>query len=79
MYAGTTPGPVGLNFGQAERGAYKEVILPIFARFMKSCYSEYLLFLVFSGYLIYALSPGQLQESSAVVPGPPVFSSVHGP
>ncbi|KAJ3503694.1 hypothetical protein NLJ89_g8319 [Agrocybe chaxingu] len=39
VHSGATPGPVQMNFGQAERAAYKEVLVPVFSRFLKKVYS----------------------------------------
>ncbi|PPQ76893.1 hypothetical protein CVT26_000663 [Gymnopilus dilepis] len=39
VHAGLTPGDVKMNFGRSERAAYKDVIVPIFGRFLKKCFS----------------------------------------
>ena len=40
LHAGTTSGVVKMNFGRAERAAYRDYILPIFGRFLRKCYCE---------------------------------------
>ncbi|KJA13978.1 hypothetical protein HYPSUDRAFT_209087 [Hypholoma sublateritium FD-334 SS-4] len=39
VHSGVTSGSVKMNFGRSERVAYKETIIPIFARFLRKCYS----------------------------------------
>ncbi|KAF9471899.1 hypothetical protein BDN70DRAFT_819435 [Pholiota conissans] len=39
MHSGTTSGPVAMNFGRSERVSYKQFVVPIFANFLKKCYT----------------------------------------
>lgn len=39
FHSETTAGPVQSNFGQAERAAYKEYVVPLYSRFLQRCYS----------------------------------------
>lgn len=41
-YAGKTPGPNGLDFGHAERDAFKEKIRPSIKSFVQKVWCEYL-------------------------------------
>lgn len=43
MHAGCIPGPVRMNFGQAFRTDYREVIVPLFGQYLKRCYSMFVL------------------------------------
>ncbi|EDR08989.1 uncharacterized protein LACBIDRAFT_296646 [Laccaria bicolor S238N-H82] len=40
MHAGSIKGPVGMNFGQAEREGFQEVITPLFSRYLRKCYTK---------------------------------------
>jgi len=40
VHSGTTKGDVPMNFAALERVRYKELIVPIFADFLRKCYSE---------------------------------------
>ncbi|KJA13205.1 hypothetical protein HYPSUDRAFT_151852, partial [Hypholoma sublateritium FD-334 SS-4] len=40
VHSGTTTGPVKMTFGRSERVAFKELVTPTFARFLKKCYCE---------------------------------------
>ncbi|EDR13013.1 uncharacterized protein LACBIDRAFT_322408 [Laccaria bicolor S238N-H82] len=40
MHASTIKGPVGMNFGQAEREGFQEVITPLFSRYLRKCYTK---------------------------------------
>lgn len=42
VHSGTTKGDVPMNFAAAERASYKEMLVPIFADFLRKCYSELL-------------------------------------
>ncbi|KAF9471459.1 hypothetical protein BDN70DRAFT_819959 [Pholiota conissans] len=39
FHSGETSGSVKMNFGRAERRAYKDYVLPIFGNFLKKCYT----------------------------------------
>ncbi|KAF9471309.1 hypothetical protein BDN70DRAFT_939042 [Pholiota conissans] len=39
MHSGTTTGYVTMNFGRSERGSYKKFVVPVFANFLKKCYT----------------------------------------
>ena len=41
VHSGTTKGDVPMNFAAAERACYKEMIVPIFADFLRKCYSKF--------------------------------------
>jgi len=41
MHSGTTTGDVKSTFGEAERVAIKQFVVPLFGRFLKKCYSEF--------------------------------------
>jgi hypothetical protein len=43
IHSGTTSGAVKMNFGRSERVAYKQHWVPSFGRFLKKCYSMFLL------------------------------------
>ncbi|KAF8201854.1 hypothetical protein BJ912DRAFT_843261, partial [Pholiota molesta] len=39
MHSGTTSGLTPMNFGRSERGPYKTFLVPVFANFLKKCYT----------------------------------------
>lgn len=39
-YAGTTPGPNGLDFGHSERDAFKEKIRPVIKTYIQKCWCK---------------------------------------
>ncbi|KJA12734.1 hypothetical protein HYPSUDRAFT_210178 [Hypholoma sublateritium FD-334 SS-4] len=39
VHSGVTTGSVRMNFGRSERVAYKDLIMPTFARFLRKCYT----------------------------------------
>ncbi|KAF9470292.1 hypothetical protein BDN70DRAFT_939839 [Pholiota conissans] len=39
MHSGHCSGPVPMTFGRAERGPYKQFVIPVFANFLKKCYT----------------------------------------
>lgn len=43
VHAGTTQGTVKSNFGESERVAIKSLLVPLYGRFLKKCYSKFLL------------------------------------
>jgi hypothetical protein len=46
MHAGWIPGSVRMNFGQAFRKEYREVMIPLFGQYLKRCYSTFVLIVV---------------------------------
>ena len=42
VHSGATSGAVQMNFGRSERVAYKEVVIPLFSRFLRKCYCKYI-------------------------------------
>lgn len=41
VHSGTTRGAVKMDFGRSERGAFRDLIAPTFARFLRKCYSRF--------------------------------------
>ncbi|KAF8196481.1 hypothetical protein BJ912DRAFT_846763 [Pholiota molesta] len=41
FHSGETVGNIKMNFGRAERQAYKAFVMPIFGNFLKKCYSKF--------------------------------------
>ncbi|KJA18011.1 hypothetical protein HYPSUDRAFT_205740 [Hypholoma sublateritium FD-334 SS-4] len=39
LHAGATSGAVKMNFGRCERASYSDVVLPLFGKFLRKCYS----------------------------------------
>ena len=40
VHSGTTSGDIKMNFGRAERGRYKKIIVPIYGTFLQKCYCK---------------------------------------
>ena len=41
VHSGTTSGDVKVNFGESERSRYKQLVIPLFGRFLKKCFSMF--------------------------------------
>lgn len=41
VHSGVTQGAIKSMFGELERAAYKDVVVPLYSRFLKKCYSEF--------------------------------------
>ena len=45
IHSGMTSGDVKSTFGQSEHTTYKQVVVPLFGKFLKKCYSTFLVYL----------------------------------
>lgn len=50
IHSGLTVGPVKMDFGRAQKSAYKNHIAPAFGTFLKKCYSKLSIFYIYSHY-----------------------------
>jgi hypothetical protein len=41
MHSGTSAGAIKATFGESERTAIKQVVVPLFSRFLKECYCTF--------------------------------------